>query len=178
MVFGLIPLMIVSALLAIACAMLTAAWLRAVRERDVNAARLEEMQSLRLELDRLRADDYQLRRRLNAMNVSLADERVYSRDLEADLADCRSRLDETRRKLEQMAAQRVRAEKEVSGAQLKAQLYERQYDQLKREYRDLEKRFTACRQEKEALAAEPGPKKKTKKAETLDQITMSDLFDL
>ena len=154
MVFGLIPLMIVSALLAIACAMLTAAWLRAVRERDVNAARLEEMQSLRLELDRLRADDYQLRRRLNAMNVSLADERVYSRDLEADLADCRNRLDETKRKLEQMAAQRVRAEKEVSGAQLKAQLYERQYDQLKREYRDLER------------------------TETLDQITMSDLFDL
>lgn len=178
MVFGLIPWMIISALLAIACAMLMAAWLRAGRERDMNAARLEEMQSLRLELDRLRADDYQLRRRLNAMNVALADERVYSRDLEADLAERTDRLEETRHKLELMTAQRARAEKEVSGAQLKAQLYERQYDQLKREYRDLERRYNACREEREALAAEQSPKKKPKRTEILDQITMSDLFDL
>ena len=93
---------------AIACV----CWAKAARERDVNAARLDEMNAMRSELDRVRADDYQHRRRINMLSDALEDEQAYSGELEAALADREKRLIEQNKRIDQANALRTRAEKD------------------------------------------------------------------
>lgn len=162
---------------AIACA----CWAKAARERDVNAARLDEMNAMRSELDRVRADDYQHRRRINMLSDALEDEQAYSGELEAALADREKRLIEQNKRIDQANALRTRAEKDASGSLLKAQLYERQYERLRDEHRQLERLYREKSEECRALLAQPAEKaqkRKNQKTEILDQISMSDLFDL
>ena len=76
---------------------------------------------------------------------------------------------------------RTRAEKDASGSLLKAQLYERQYERLRDEHRQLERLYREKSEECRALFAQPAEKtqkRKNQKTEILDQISMSDLFDL
>ena len=67
---------IFSAIFLIISAIACVCWAKAARERDVNAARLDEMNAMRSELDRVRADDYQHRRRINMLSDALEDEQA------------------------------------------------------------------------------------------------------
>ena len=174
--------MILSAILLIACALSLIGWRKAAKQRDANAVKLEDMEGLRTELDRVQNDAYQSHRRADALNDALIEERRYSDALEATLDDRESEIDQLEKRLEQVNALKTRAEKDASGALLKAQLYERQYEQLRSEHRKLEKRYRESREEYLALTARNAenstPKRKAKKAEKLDQISMSELFDM
>ena len=173
--------MILSAILLIAGVLSGVNWAKAAKQRDENAARLEEMESLRAELDRVRTDAYQCRRTIDALNADLSAEYAYSDQLSSALDNREAQIDALNQRLDQANAQRMRAEKDASGAQLKAQLYERQYDKLREEHAKLEKRYRESKKECEALAARAAgnaQKKKAKKAESFDQISMSDLFDM
>ncbi len=173
--------MILSILLFLIGLLLFVYWQKALRQRNDANVRLREMESLRAEMDRLRTDDYQCHRRIDALNDALSEERTYSEKLEGDLDECEKRIGDLNQRIEQINALRTRAEKDASGALLKAQLYERQYDQLRAEYRQLEKKYRNAKDEIQRLNAkgtENASKRKLKKADQFDQITMSELFDL
>ena len=173
--------MILSIILLVVVALSGANWAKAAKQRDENAARLTEMESLRAELDRVRTDAYQCRRRIDALNDALSEEYAYSDQLIKTLDDRETQISTLNQRLEQAGALRVRAEKDASGAQLKAQLYERQYDKVREEYAKLEKRYRESKKECDALAMRTAgnvQKRKSKKAESFEQISMSELFDM
>ena len=173
--------MILSAILLLIAILFCVYWQKAVRQRDINAARLQEMESLRAEMDRLRTDDYQCHRRIDTLNNALSEERAYSENLEGELDENEKCIAALNQRIEQANALRTRAEKDASGALMKAQLYERQYDQLRDEHRLLEKRYQDSKEECRRLTAQASDnakKRKAAKTEQLDQISMRELFDL
>lgn len=173
--------MIAAIALAVGCAALLAALIRANARVSLQEAQRNDNDALRQELNNLRGEVARRRREAAGLHHALEEERKYSDALDRDIDELEMLLSQSKSRIDAADAQRIETEKQVHAGRMRIGLLERQVSELQNGQLAQEQMYRDILREKEEIIAKlqktQSKQRPKRKNDVLDQqITLSDIL--